>query len=145
MSSETSDVSRAGTGPEPESSGRSAAEWTTLGVSVLILVVMFGLVIWFEVRGSNNHPHFTIKVDTSNARHIDDNFYVDVLIRNDGDETVEALVIEATLQSSTDETEVGEIQIDFLAGGEQAKGTFVFGSDPAAGDLSVRPVSYSDP
>jgi uncharacterized protein (TIGR02588 family) len=145
MSSETRDASGAGTGPEPESNGRSAAEWTTLAVSVLILIAMVGLVTWLEVRGSGSAPQFSVDVDTMNIRQAGSDYYVDVSIRNTGDETVGALVIEATLVTSTGETEVGEISIDFLAGGEQATGTFVFGSDPAAGDLSARPVSYTHP
>jgi uncharacterized protein (TIGR02588 family) len=145
MNGETQHGSPKGDPPNPDRDGRSAAEWTTLAVSLAILVAVFGLVIWFEVRGTSNQPVFAIDVATGDIRHSGDSYYVDVEIRNDGDETVEGLVIEATLTSGTGEPEVGEISIDFLAGGERTTGTFIFGMDPGAGTLSVRPVSYKQP
>jgi uncharacterized protein (TIGR02588 family) len=125
--------------------GRSIAEWTTLAISVAILVGIAGLIGYLHLRGAEEPPHIVAEARIDQLREQEGNYYLPIEVVNDGDQTVEDVVIEATLDSGSGEPEIAEFAITFLAGGEHVVGTFVFTSDPSTGDLTIRPVSYRTP
>ncbi len=66
-------------------------------------------------------------------------------IRNDGDRTVEDVIVQGQLVAGEGEPETAEITITFLAGGETVEGVMVFRSDPAQGELTTGVTSYKKP
>jgi uncharacterized protein (TIGR02588 family) len=126
-------------------SGRSLAEWITLGISASILLAILGMITWLEFGGANDPPRIVTRAELENVRNEDTGYYVPVTIENTGHKTIEDAVIEAQLDSGEGEPEVAEITVTFLAGGEHVRGAFVFTSDPRAGELTIRPVSYKEP
>ena len=125
--------------------GRTVAEWTTLGISLAILGLVFASVTWLWVR--DNAAPATIEVTpvTEALRHEGDAWYLPLEVVNEGDATAEDVIVEATLDSGQGEPETAEITVTFLASGETAHGTAIFTSDPTAGDLTIRPVSFKEP
>lgn len=128
-----------------EPSGRTVAEWTTLGISLAILTLLFATIAWLWVRDAGAPASIEVTPKMEAIRHEGEMWYLPLEVLNLGDDTAEDVVIEAALHTGQDEPETAEITFTFLASGETARGTAVFTSDPAAGDLEVRPVSFKQP
>jgi uncharacterized protein (TIGR02588 family) len=115
---------------------RTAAEWVTFGVSVLILLALVGLVI-FQALTRGNRPS-TIKVEPmlEEVRQSEGAYYLPINITNDGDQAVGDVEIQMSLASEGSEPETIAFTVQFLAGGESQEETVVFSKDPSQGELS---------
>lgn len=128
-----------------EQSGRSVAEWTTLGISLAILALAFASILWLWARDDASPTTVEVTGVTDELRHEGDAWYLPLEVVNRGDTTAEDVVVEASLDTGEGEPETAEITFSFLASGETARGTAVFTSDPGAGDLTLRAVSFKEP
>ncbi|KOP23796.1 hypothetical protein AMR41_25035 [Hapalosiphon sp. MRB220] len=129
---------------EQEQPKRSAAEWVTLSISLLILAVIVSLVAYIWINEKDQPPLLSV----SNKQKIweaDGQFYVPFEIVNKGGETAESVQLIAELEIQGKVTQTGEQQIDFLSRGEKEEGAFVFTQDPRKGQLTVRVGSYKSP
>ncbi len=126
-------------------SGRSVAEWTTLGISLAILTLLFATIGWLWVRDAGAPASLQVTPVTEAIRHEGDVWYLPVEVENSGDATAADVVIEAALDTGQGEPETAQITFTFLSSGETARGTVMFTSDPAAGSLTIRPVSFRHP
>lgn len=126
-------------------SGRTVAEWTTLGISLAILGLVFATITWLWVQDTATPATVEVTTVTEAIRHEGDVWYLPLEVTNRGDATAEEVVVEAELDTGAGEPETAEITFSFLASGETARGTVVFTSDPASGKLSIRPVSFKEP
>ena len=124
---------------------RSIAEWVTLGISIAVVLAVVGLISLFSLRGGNAPPAIAVEPRMDALRHDEGGFYLPVVVRNEGDRTAEDVVVSAELDAGEHPTETADFTITFLAGGDEVEGTFVFRSDPARGDLTVRVVSFLEP
>jgi uncharacterized protein (TIGR02588 family) len=131
-------------GPESDR-GRGVAEWVTLGVSLAILLGIFGGVSYLYLQGEEQPARIETEANLEDLRFEGDVFYLPVEVVNSGDQTVEEVVVQAELDTGSGPPVSAEITVTFLAGGERAKGTFIFGSDPRQGTLTVQAVSYREP
>ena len=127
------------------SHGRSIAEWTTFGISTLILLVILAGVTWLSFRGPEHAPNITVEPSLDQVREEASGYYLPVIIRNEGDTTVANAVVHAELVSTSGQPQTAEITLDFLDGGEIAAGTFVFRDNPATGQLTTGVISYKEP
>ena len=124
---------------------RSIAEWITLAISAAILLSIVGVLTWLSFRGVQHPPIIVVEPSLEQVRQDDSGYYLPVVIRNTGDTTVEEAIVQAELDTGSGQPETAEITIDFLDGGEQAAGTFVFREDPASGELTTGVTSYQEP
>jgi uncharacterized protein (TIGR02588 family) len=124
---------------------RSIAEWTTLAISAAILVGVVGLITWLSFRGDDRPPVIIVEPNLESVREDDSGYYVPVVIRNEGDETVEDAVVQGELDTGSGQPESVEITISFLAAGEEVNGTLIFRDDPASGELTTGVSSYKEP
>ncbi len=127
-----------------EGQERSPAEWITFGVATAILLALCGLIVYDWLRPSTPP---TLRIATAGeVRQVDGSFYVPFVVENTGGETAEAVQAIAELRVGSEVVETGEQLIDFLSGGEQEEGAFIFSRDPAGGaSLSLRIASYKLP
>lgn len=123
---------------------RSAAEWTTFSIALLILATLIGLVIYKWVTQKDEPPILAVTPETE-IRQAPGQFYVPFSITNTGGETAEAVQVIAEFSINGKIEESGEQQIDFLASGEKQEGAFVFSRDPRQGKLVIRVASYKLP
>jgi uncharacterized protein (TIGR02588 family) len=130
---------------EATQSGRTVAEWTTLGISLAILALVFATITWLWVRDTARPATVEVTPVTEDIRHAGDVWYLPLDVVNRGDATAEDVAVEAELDTGAGEPETAEITFSFLASGETARGIVVFTSDPASGDLTIRPVSFKEP
>jgi len=125
--------------------GRSIAEWTTLAISTAILVGIVGAITWLSFRGEERPPVIVVEPQLDQVREEASGFYLPVVIRNEGNKTVEDALIQGELETGEDQPEMVDLTITFLAGGEQVRGTLVFQNDPAQGTLTTSVASYKTP
>lgn len=121
------------------------AEWTTLAISTAILLAIVGAITWLSFNGEERPPVIVVDPEMEQLREEETGYYVPVTIRNDGDRTVEDVIVQGQLVAGEGEPETAEITITFLAGGETVEGVMVFRSDPAQGKLTTGVTSYKKP
>ena len=126
-------------------SGRTVAEWTTLGISLAILAVVFTTIAWLWLRDDAAPATIDVTAMTGEIRHKGDVWYFPLEVTNTGDATAEDVSVEAELAPDAGQPETAEVTFAFLASGETVRGTVVFTSDPASGSLTIRPVSFKEP
>ena len=121
---------------------RSGAEWTTLGISISIILTLLALVTYVSIGGGDAPPIVEARPLDQEIRHEGESYYLPVSVTNRGGRTAEEVVIQAELAGSDGSSEASEFTLDFLAGGETREGTAVFATDPLAGELSIDVASF---
>jgi uncharacterized protein (TIGR02588 family) len=122
--------------------GRSAAEWTTLAISIILILGLLALVTYVSMTGGNEPPIVEARTVDQEIRHEGESYYLPVSVTNRGGRTAEEVVIQAELAGSDGSSEASEFTLDFLAGGETREGTAVFATDPLAGELTIDVASF---
>lgn len=132
--------------PRPRKSRpfKFSAEGVTFAIAALILAVLVGLILVIWATQSDQPPVLTVR-QTAAVRQEQGEFYVPFMLENQGGETVEAVQVMGELRFSATEIETGDLHFDFLAGGEQAEGAFVFSRNPVQGKLTLRVSGYQLP
>jgi uncharacterized protein (TIGR02588 family) len=125
--------------------GRSIAEWTTFAISLVILIGIVGLITWLSFRGEERPPIITVEAQLEQVRREEGGYYLPVLIRNEGDSTVEDAMIQGELVTGEGQPETVDLTITYLAAGEEVQGTMVFQEDPTQGELTTGVTSYKLP
>lgn len=131
-------------GEEPRP-GRSAAEWASLGISLTIVLILVGLMSFQQFAGGSRPPTIEGTPRMERVRRAGDAYYVPVEIANRGDLTAEDVRVRLSHASDGGRQQSSELHLDYLAGGAIAKGTVVFGEDPARGALAVDMLSFLEP
>jgi uncharacterized protein (TIGR02588 family) len=121
---------------------RTAAEWFTLVSSCVVLGMVVVLIV-AQWRGSE-HPAAPVAIVADPVRELDDRYYVDVMVTNHGDDTAANVQVNASLEVEGSTTE-GDQTVDFLAGNEEVRLTFVFDDDPRRGELTIAVTGFADP
>jgi uncharacterized protein (TIGR02588 family) len=125
-----------------ERSGRTVAEWTTLSISIILILGLVALVTYVSISGGDEPPIVEARPQDQEIRHEGETYYLPVAVTNRGGRTAEEVLIMADLVTGEEPPETAEFVIDFLAGGETIEGTVVFATDPSVGELTVRVVSF---
>lgn len=121
---------------------RTAAEWVTFAVSVLVLLVLVGLMA--VESGEPDRPALPRVVSVGPAERHGDQWVVPVTVRNEGGATAERVQVAAVLSVGAERTEADQ-EVEFLARDEAAEVAFVFSQDPATGSLEVEVTGYAVP
>jgi uncharacterized protein (TIGR02588 family) len=121
---------------------RSGAEWTTLGISIILILALLALVTYVSMTGGDEPPIVQARPLDQEIRHEGESYYLPVAVTNRGGRTAEEVVVQAELAGNDGSSEASEFTLDFLAGGETREGTVVFATDPAAGELTIDIASF---
>jgi uncharacterized protein (TIGR02588 family) len=124
---------------------RTVAEWVTLGVSIAILVAVFGAITWFYFTRNSADAVIEVKPRAELTRQIADAYYVPIEITNTGGRTAADVQVVVSHASGDDHKETSQFSIQFLAGGATSRGMAVFHTDPASGEITVDVISYLEP
>jgi uncharacterized protein (TIGR02588 family) len=128
-----------------EQTARSAAEWTTLGISVAVVLAVVGLISVLQVRSGDDAPTIVVEPVMAAAREEGGSHYLPVDVRNTGARTAQDVRVQAELDTGSGTPTTAEFTIAFLAGGDTMQGTFIFSEDPGQGTLTVEATSYLEP
>jgi len=126
----------------PTRGARTAAEWTTLACSCLVLAVLVALIA--ARLGEDRDPASPVAVIDGEIRSSDGLHHVDVVVTNYGDDTAANVQVSAELTIDGEVTAADQT-IDFLAGDEEEELVFVFEDDPADGELTVAVTGFAVP
>jgi uncharacterized protein (TIGR02588 family) len=121
---------------------RSAAERTTLAISIVLILALLALVTYVSVSGGSEPPVVEARPLNQEIRREGESYYLPVAVTNQGGRTAEEVVVQVELAASDGSSEASEFTLDFLAGGETREGTAVFSMDPAAGELTIDVASF---
>ena len=121
---------------------RSAAERTTLAISIVLILVLLALVTYVSISGGNEPPIVEARPLNQEIRREGESYYLPVAVTNQGGRTAEEVVVQVELAGRDGSSEASEFTLDFLAGGETREGTAVFATDPGAGELTIDVASF---
>ncbi len=129
-----------------DASHRSAAEWTTLILSGLIVATLIGAAFveyfWVdEARGVK----LEVSLAQEQTRHLDDLYYIPFTGKNTGSDGAENVSIAFAVQDGDRTLEESTIVIDFLSNSGTASGELVTAYDPAAYDITARVSAFETP
>lgn len=119
---------------------RNQAEWISLSISLTLLAGVVGTVISLWLHPSLKPAEFTVKrgqVRTSNNQ-----YYLPVTIKNEGDATATQVTVEGTLETANTQ-ETATTTFDFVPARSDAESVLIFNQEPTT--ASVRVVSYQEP
>lgn len=123
---------------------RIPVEWVTFTISFLIVAALVALVL-FAWRTQGSDPPILSVERGGEIRVEQGQFYVPFTLKNTGGITAESVQVVGELRQEETVIEAGEQQIDFLSGGEEEEGAFIFSRDPRRGTLTLRVASYKLP
>jgi uncharacterized protein (TIGR02588 family) len=127
-----------------QKSERSFAEIVSFSISLLLLSLLVGAIVYKWVTKKNQPPIISVQT-ASEIRQARGQFYIPFTVANIGGETVESVEIIAEFNSNGEIAEIGSQQIDFLSDGETKEGAFIIDRNPAKGELIVRVTGYKLP
>jgi len=116
----------------------------TLSVSVAILSLLIGSVIYVSFAGSDEPATIDVRPVLEEVRRDGDTYYLPVQVTNEGDRTAEDVQVQLTLEAGEGEPASATFTIRFLAGGEGKRGVVAFQTDPSAGEIRSS-VSFIEP
>ncbi len=122
---------------------RSTPERVTFGVAVAILSALGGSIIW--LWSQPREPAIVTVEQIGEPRVVDDQTYVTARVRNRGDETAEAVQVQAELTLAGEVIADGEQATDFLSGGETEELVFIFDTTSSDARIEVRVAGFLVP
>lgn len=123
--------------------GRGAAERLVAAIAGGVLLAVAGAIGWLWLQ-----PRDPAQLNVGRpevVREVDGHRYVSAEVKNDGDETAEAVQVVAELSVDGEVVADGEQVVDFLSGGETQEIVFVFDTGPPDAEILVRVASYTVP
>lgn len=118
-------------------------EWITFTIAAAIVAALVGAILLIWMVQTNEPPQMAITTEAVQRKQ--NQFYVPFTVENIGGGTAESVQVIGELKQGDQVLEGGEQQIDFLSGGEQEEGAFIFSQDPRRYSLTVRVASYKLP
>lgn len=125
--------------------GVTAAERVTLGVSILLLIVLVGGLVYLDVQRGDKPPRIVVEPDFEGAAEHEGDWYLPVTLRNEGDRTTDLLRVDLVRPVANQEPEVAELHYTFVAGGAEVEGIAVFDERPTSQTIEVDVVSVTEP
>jgi uncharacterized protein (TIGR02588 family) len=126
---------------EKPAQGTPLLEKITGGIGAVLLLGVCLALVWDAWRSDDHPPGFAFAVDQilpSAGRHL-----VRFRVQNTGARAAETITVRARLMA--DPVEEAELELDFLAAGEEREAALLFTADPRAHRLELSTVSFSDP
>lgn len=121
---------------------RNALEWFVFALGLAATLAILGYLGYEIATFRKGAPQ--VEVTLGEAVRRGDDFVVPVVAKNRGDETLEGVVLEATLTVGKEE-EKAQFELAFLPRRSQREGWFAFRHDPASGKVLARAIGYERP
>jgi uncharacterized protein (TIGR02588 family) len=122
---------------------RTKAEWVVFGLASAVILLLAGAIGWLWTQ-PYDPPNVTAE-RVGEARVLGTDSYVTTEVTNDGDETAEAVQVQAEMTVDGEVTAEAEQIVDFLSGGETEEVVFIFSDVPAGAEIEVSVASFKVP
>lgn len=128
---------------QPAKAGRSRAEQITTAISVGLIVLLAGAILYEGyARGEDDPATIIVSVREAEIDQRGDAFYIPVEILNDGDQTVEEVTIGIELLDGETVVAEGETVVATLGESERVTAVMVVTDDPAGLTIEAGVVTY---
>ena len=126
-----------------ENDGRSTAENVTTTISILLIAILGGTILYEGYATGRSDPAtLEVSVLTEQIEQRGDSYYVPVEIVNDGDQTVEEVAVSIELLDGEQVVAEGETVIATLGEAEAVKAVLVVSEDPTGLEIIASVVTY---
>lgn len=125
---------------------RGVPEKVTLAVSIVVLLALLGGLIVLNLEEGSAPAALRVRPDYAGAFHKHGSWYLPVKVTNTGDEPTDAVTV--VLEQARDDPahpETADLDFSFVAGGETVSGVIAFAERPTRDNVTIDPVSYTDP
>ncbi len=123
--------------------GTSPLEWAVAALGGALLALGIGYMLYNAVAHPSGIPRITVEVVS--IEHDGTYHHVGFVARNAGQATAAEVAIRGELRQDGATVEESETVLDFLPQQSERRGTLLFSSDPAASELTVRPLGFREP
>lgn len=130
---------------ENQDSFSSFPEQLSFSIAISIVTLIIALVLYSWRTQEKEPPTLSLVILSNEIRESQGQYYIPFTVKNTGGKTVESVQVIGHFKTNGEVEEIGEQQIDFLAGGESASGAFIFSENPQRGELRLRVASYRLP
>lgn len=113
----------------------------TIGAALTLATL--GVLIYDVATGEGRPP--AIVVEPGETRVVEGRYLVEIDVRNTGDRTAAAVVVEGALLHGDEVVELREVELDYVSPRAEHGGALVFSRDPAQYQLELHAKSWTDP
>jgi len=128
-------------------SGQHAAarriEWVIGIASGLLVAGLIGFLAYDGLTATGAHPEFA--VETGAVIRAGELYVVTFTLANGGDATAAAVDVVGELARPGASAETATVTFDYVPARSRREGALVFTTDPAGGQLTIRPRGYGSP
>ena len=124
---------------------RTGAELVTLAISIVLLVLLVGGIVWLDVTSGDAHPRIDVEPHFDQAYQHHGDWYLPVDITNVGDRATDQLQVDLVRPVEGEEPEVATLEYTFVAGGERVSGYAVFDEEPTEEAIEVDVLAITEP
>ena len=119
-------------------------EWATGLASGLIVLLMISWIAYQAVTQVEEAPRLSINI--LQTTRTGSTYQVIFEIVNSANSTAADVVVQGEIASDgSDAPEQSEVTFDYVPGNSKATGALLFQHDPSSGQLSLRPMGYTQP
>ncbi|MGH9308618.1 MAG: hypothetical protein ACRD1U_04545 [Vicinamibacterales bacterium] len=117
-------------------------EWAVFWTGLVLVGAVAAYLVYAAAVGGNRPPQLAVHIGA--IEEVPGGFAVAVEVRNSGDVTAEAVVVEVRSNEGADH-ERGEVTLAFVPHGSTRRGWVTFPQRPDAGTLRARVLGYEEP
>jgi uncharacterized protein (TIGR02588 family) len=121
---------------------RNALEWSVFALGLFATLSILGYLGYEIATHRTGVPRVEVTMGQVEKR--GDVFLVPVTAKNGSDETLEGVILEASLRVGKDEQKA-QFELAFLPRRSQREGWFTFTQNPERGKLEARAIGYERP
>lgn len=121
----------------------SVWEWITAFIGLALVVGAIGFMLYKAIAGAEAPPSVSVKIES--VEQIPNGYLVEFNAFNEGNETIQGVIIEAELKRGGEKSETKQMTLHFLPSLSTRKGGFFFQNDPRQFDLQLHAVGYEKP
>ncbi len=118
-------------------------EWATGAVCAVLVVAAIGSIGWEAFSENDLPPDFAVEI--TGRTQTGSGYRVEFDISNKATRTAAAVVVRGEILDGGQIVEDAEVTFDYVAAESKASGAVLFAQDPAAREVRIRPVGYTDP
>lgn len=122
---------------------KNVLEWIVFAISLVLIAGVLGYLTRAAIRGPSGPPE--LRIVTGQPEPVRDQWRIPLIIRNDGEETAEAVRVEVTLRCAAEQPERAELDFAFVPRHSQREGAVLFRTDPRPCQIAAQAVAYEQP
>jgi len=127
----------------PESPAKQRLEFIAALIGAVLALGTLGIIVWDGLQEEGRPALVTLRAESVH-RHAG-GFVVEVVARNEGDDTAAELLVEGSLRQGDRTVETSEATFDYVPSHSERRGGLNFAQDPQLFELKLQAKGYIAP